>query len=154
VLTPELPWQIRAVKRLATPMTMLMTRKARSGADRRSLLRESRALDRLTASDKALAAGALGDRPLIVITAGPGKIVNGRAWEIRHDLMAELAELSSNRRHIVASDPHHYVHKNDPDLVITAIRDVVRSARTNAPLAPWRWSGGCAPSTGLFQDVK
>jgi malate synthase len=122
VLTPELPWQIRAVKRLATPMTMLMTRKARSGADRRSLLRESRTLD--------------------------------RAWEIRHDLMAELAELSSNRRHIVASDPHHYVHKNDPDLVITAIRDVVRSARTNAPLAPWRWSGGCAPSTGLFQDVK
>jgi hypothetical protein len=49
--------------------------------------------------------------------------------------MAELAELSSNRRHIVASDPHHYVHKNDPDLVITAICDVVRSARTNAPLA-------------------
>jgi hypothetical protein len=57
------------------------------------------------------------------------------AWKIRHGLMAELAELSSNRRHIVASDPHHYVHKNDPDLVITAICDVVRSARTNAPLA-------------------
>jgi pimeloyl-ACP methyl ester carboxylesterase len=28
-----------------------------------------------------------------------------------------------------------YVHKKDADLVITAIRDVVRSARTHAPLA-------------------
>src|ERR1700734_2721096 len=28
ILTPELPWQIRVAKRLVTPMTMLMTRKA------------------------------------------------------------------------------------------------------------------------------
>jgi hypothetical protein len=35
----------------------------------------------------------------------------------------------------VASHPDHYVHKKDPDLVITAIRDAVRSARTRTPLA-------------------
>jgi hypothetical protein len=117
------------------PVTMLSSRKARSGADRRSLLRENRALLRMKASDKPLAAGALGDRPLIVITAGPGKIVNGRVWQVWRGLQAELAGLSSNHRHIVTSHPDHYVHKKDPDLVITAIRDVVRSARTHAPLA-------------------
>jgi pimeloyl-ACP methyl ester carboxylesterase len=132
---PLLPWWVRAVRRLELPLIMVLPRKARSGADRRSLIRENRALYRLTASDKPLAAGGLGDRPLIVITAGPGKIINGRVWQLWHDLQAELAGLSSNRRHIVASHPDHYVHKKDPDLVITAIRDVVHSARTRTPLA-------------------
>jgi pimeloyl-ACP methyl ester carboxylesterase len=135
VEVPQLPWWIRAAMRLELPVTLMLPRKARSGADRRSLIRENRSLYRLTASDKPLAAGGLGDRPLIVITAGPGKIVNGRVWQIWHGLQAELAALSSNRRHIVTSRPDHYVHKKDPDLVITAIRDVVHSARTRTPLA-------------------
>jgi pimeloyl-ACP methyl ester carboxylesterase len=131
----RLPWRIRALRRLVMPVTMASSRKARSGADRRSLIRENRALLRMKASDRPLAAGALGRRPLIVITAGPGKIVNGRVWQIWRGLQAELAGLSANHRHIVTSYPDHYVHKKDPDLVITAIRDVVRSARTHAPLA-------------------
>ena len=136
VLIPELPWWIRAVRwLLGNPVIIMSTRKARSGADRRSMIRENRAFYRVTARDKPLAAGGLGDRPVIVITAGPGKIINGRAWQIWHDLHAELAGLSSNRRHIVASHPGHHVHKKDPDLVIAAIRDVVHSARTHTPLA-------------------
>lgn len=131
---PELTWHITVVNKLVLPVTLILPRKARAGADRRSLIREHRALERLTASDKPLAAGGLGDRPLIVITAGPGRIVNGRAWQIWRDLHAELAELSTNRRHIVASHTNHYVHRKDPDLVITAIRDVVHSARTHTPL--------------------
>jgi pimeloyl-ACP methyl ester carboxylesterase len=134
VATPALPWKIRALKRLELPVTLMLPRKARGGADRRSLIRENRSFNRLTGSDKPLAAGALGDRPLIVITAAPGKIVNGRAWQIWHELQAELAALSANRRHIVASRPDHYVHKADPDLVITAIRDVVDSARRRTAL--------------------
>jgi pimeloyl-ACP methyl ester carboxylesterase len=134
VLVPELPWWIRMVRRLENPVIMVLPRKARSGADRRSLIRENRSFFRLTASDKPLAAGGLGDRPVIVITAGPGKIINGRVWPIWPGLQAELAGLSSNRRHIVASHPDHYVHKKDPDLVITAIRDVVHSARTHTRL--------------------
>jgi pimeloyl-ACP methyl ester carboxylesterase len=138
VVIPQLPWWIRAARRLADLVPMVLPRKARSGADRRSLIRENRALYRMRASDKPLAAGELGDRPLIVITAGPGKIINGRVWEMWHGLQAELAALSCNRRHIVASHPDHYVHKKEPDLVITAIRDVVHSARTRTPLAPAR----------------
>ena len=134
LLMPELAWHIRALDRLTLPVMLMMPRQARSGADRRSLIREMRALTRLTARDKPLAAGGLGDRPLIVITAGQGKLMNGRPWQVWHGLQAELAALSANQRHIVADRPGHYVHKSDPDLVITAIREVVHSARTRTPL--------------------
>jgi pimeloyl-ACP methyl ester carboxylesterase len=136
VVIPQLPWWIRAARRLLeNPVLIVSTRKARNGADRRSMIRENRAFYRVTASDRPLAPGALGDRPLIVITAGPGQIFNGRVWQMVHGLHAELAELSSNHRHIVASHPDHYVHKKDPGLVITAIRDVVHSTRMCTPLA-------------------
>jgi pimeloyl-ACP methyl ester carboxylesterase len=141
VFTPELAWWIRVLMRLVMPVAIMAPRKARGGADRRSLIRENRAFHRVTARDKPLAAGGLGDRPVIVITAGPGKLINGRAWQIFHGLHAELAALSSNHRHIVASHPDHHVHKKDPDLVITAIRDVVHSARTRTPLAPHAGTG-------------
>lgn len=127
-------WWIRAANRLLLPMMMLSTRKARGGADRRSVIRENRSFERAVASGKPAVACELGDRPLIVITAGPGKIIKDHAWQTWHDLQAELAALSSNHRHIVASQPNHNVHKDDPDLVITAIRDVVHSARTHTPL--------------------
>jgi pimeloyl-ACP methyl ester carboxylesterase len=135
VLTGELPWPIRMADRLVIPLLMVVPRKVRNGADRRSLIREMRAIRRLRASDEPLAAGGFGGRPLMVITAGRGKMQKGRAWQIWHDLHAELAGLSSNQRHIVARHPGHYVHKNDPDLVISAIRDVVHSVRTRTRLA-------------------
>jgi pimeloyl-ACP methyl ester carboxylesterase len=135
VLIPELAWHLRALNKLMLPMMLMTPRKARAGADRRSLIREMRALERLTPADKPLAAGALGDRPLIVITAGPGKLTKGRTWQIWHGLHADLAGLSANRRHIVARDSGHFVYRDDPDLVITAIRDVVHSARSHTPLA-------------------
>lgn len=135
VLIREFPWLVRAANRLVLPVSLLLPRKARGGADRRSLIRENRALEALTAHDKPLAPGGLGDRPLIVITAGPGKVMSGRAWQVWHDLHAELAGLSANSRHIVASQPGHYVHTSDPDLVISAFRAVVHSARSHTPLA-------------------
>jgi len=51
----RLPWRIRALRRLVMPVTMASSRKARSGADRRSLIRENRALLRMKASDRPLA---------------------------------------------------------------------------------------------------
>jgi pimeloyl-ACP methyl ester carboxylesterase len=135
VLTREFPWLIRMADRLVVPLMMVVPRKARNGADRRSLIREMRAIRRLRSSDKPLNAGDFGDRPLIVITAGPGKIQKGRAWQMWHDLHVELAGLSSNQRHIVARHPGHYVHKYDPALVVSAIREVVQGVRTRTPLA-------------------
>jgi len=130
----ELPWWVRMAQRLMIPMMMVATRKARGGADRRSVIREERSFNRVMASGKPVLTHGLGGRPVAVITAGPGKIIKGPAWQTWHTLQAELAALSTNRRHIVASHPDHYVHKKDPDLVIGTIRDVVRSARTHTPL--------------------
>ena len=49
-----------------------------------------------------------------------------RAW---HGLHRELAGLSSNSRHIVSASPDHYLNFGDPELVIDAVRDVVRAAQ-------------------------
>jgi hypothetical protein len=43
--------------------------------------------------------------------------------------------LSANSRHIVSGSPDHYLNKGDPELIITAISEVVRSVRTNTLLA-------------------
>ena len=55
-----------------------------------------------------------------------------RAW---HDLHRDLSRLSANSRHVVSESSAHYLNDGDPELVIAAIRDVVRAARDGAPLA-------------------
>jgi hypothetical protein len=80
--------------------------------------------------------GGLGDRPLIVLTCAPGNPAAPdrvhRAW---HNLHEDLAGLSVNSRHVVSDSPEHYLNFGDPELVITAIRAVVRCARSGARLA-------------------
>lgn len=41
----------------------------------------------------------------------------------------ELAALSSDSEHITAPEVGHYMHLDDPDLVVQAIRDLVRRCR-------------------------
>ena len=90
---------------------------------------------RLGAADQALARGGLGDRPLVVLTRGPGgKTGTDRLWQAWYGLQQDLAQLSANTRHVVSDSPDHYLNHGDPRLVIAAITDVVRSARTRRPL--------------------
>jgi hypothetical protein len=110
-------------------------RRAVRGGDRRSLIREFRAIKGLTAAYQPLTRGELGGKPVIVLTRGPGsKTPVHRSWQLWHDLHLDLAQLSANHRHVVADSPSHYLHKSDPALVSAAITDVVRSARTSTPL--------------------
>lgn len=136
VLRGALSWRIRLFEAATLPMLMVVPRRVRGGADRRSMARELRSFKRLTAADQPLTGGALGDTPLIVLTrgraAGPAVPEDWRRW---HGLHEELAALSANSRHVVAARPGHYLHKDEPDLVTAAIRDVLRSARTHTPLA-------------------
>ncbi len=59
----------------------------------------------------------LGALPLTVLTAA------GRepAWM---ELQAELADLSTASKHIVATQGGHYLQRDEPDLVMSAIRDL------------------------------
>ena len=83
------------------------------------------------------AAGALGDIPLVVVTAG---IIEDE-WLATVPVLAaraqsRLAGLSSDAIHVVAAGSGHFVHEDAPDVVIAAIQQVVEAVRAGAPLAP------------------
>lgn len=126
----------RLLVALTVPQLIVRPARSRGGADRRSVIREYRMFRRLSAADQALAGGALGSRPLIVITRGAGKPPAhlNQLWLAWRDLQRDLAGLSANSRHIISDSPDHYLNDGDPKLLISAIAEVVRSARTGMPL--------------------
>ncbi len=82
-----------------------------------------------------------GDLPLIVLTAG--KTPNGLPPEITPEILSqfkeiwselqiELAALSTRGEQRVIADASHYIHYQDPEAVIRAIRDVVTAAQETA----------------------
>jgi pimeloyl-ACP methyl ester carboxylesterase len=131
-----LPWPVRLAEAATVPLLIAVPRGVRGGADRRSILREFRSVRQLTAASKPIKAGGLGDRPLAVLTRGPGKGGPDReAWRRWHALHQDLARLSANSRHVISGRPGHYIHTSDPGLVTDSIRDVLASARTDSRLA-------------------
>jgi pimeloyl-ACP methyl ester carboxylesterase len=136
VIPRYLPPKDRVLASLTVPQLIVRSRRWRGGGDRRSCLTEFRMFTRLSAADQALASGALGGRPLIVLTRGPVRGARpGKLWHLWNELQQDLARLSANSRHVVSDSPEHYLHSADPELVISAIRDVIRSVRSGIPLA-------------------
>jgi pimeloyl-ACP methyl ester carboxylesterase len=88
---------------------------------------------------------SLGDKPLIVLTAGafqgafqvppdagiPQEQID-RFLEARSEFQADLPLHSQNSKQIIAEDSGHYIHLEQPDLVIDAIRRVVEAARNGS----------------------
>ena len=125
----------RVLAALTMPQMIVRSPGWRGGGDRRSCITEFRMFKRLGAADQALARGALGQRPLVVITRGPvSETRPGRLWLAWYELQQDLALLSANSRHVVSCSPEHYLNEGDPALVTSAICEVVNSARTGAPL--------------------
>lgn len=136
VLDPLRSAKSRLDVALVIPSIIRESRQARRGGDRRSLIREWRTFCRVTAAAPALPPGGLGDRPLVVLTCAPGDSAGpDRAYQAWYGLHRDLAGLSANSRHVLSGSPDHYLNFGDPDLVISAIRDVVRCARSGARLA-------------------
>jgi len=98
--------------------------------------------------DAARRAGSLGDRPLIVLTAGrygkPDDPVAAKQAEDFHDiwihqLQADLARLSTRGKQIVVDKADHGIADEAPEVVIDAVRSVVdqvRAATTKAAAQP------------------
>jgi pimeloyl-ACP methyl ester carboxylesterase len=143
LLNEVFTWKVRLEELLFQPKVLFSRRSWRGGADRRSMLREWRAFRRLTSADRPLAPGALGDKPLLVVTRADGGPYGGRQWRLWHGFHCEQARLSANSRHVLSGHADHALNESDPDLVIDAISEVVRSARTGASL---RGSGASAGS--------
>jgi pimeloyl-ACP methyl ester carboxylesterase len=87
-------------------------------------------------NDAARNAGSLGDRPLLVLTAGRYWAPDGfekqaaayhEIWV--HQLQASLARLSTRGRQIVVDAGHGM--DESPDSIVTAIRQVVDEVRAN-----------------------
>jgi len=81
------------------------------------------------------AAPSLGEKPLIVLTAGarqhPG-FTKGQAKRVDEQFNkfgAGLTDLSENSKHVVAKDSDHYIQFDQPELVVDAMRQVVDAAR-------------------------
>ena len=72
---------------------------------------------------QAAAVSSLGDLPLVVLSGD-----HHAAPDV--DRQRDLAQLSSRGRHLVASDSGHWIHLDHPELVTSATRQVVTSARS------------------------
>lgn len=82
----------------------------------------------------------IGNIPLIVLTAAPqppnDKNPLPRDWQLAIDplhqeLQRELATISSESKHIVASKAGHNIQLDEPQLVLDAITDLVRRSRAS-----------------------
>ena len=84
-------------------------------------------LSRLSAARKGTPT-LLGDLPFIVLSRGL------KASPEKHAAHADISRMSRNARHLVVADSYHEIHLSHPDVVVSAIRDVVASVRAKAPL--------------------
>jgi pimeloyl-ACP methyl ester carboxylesterase len=136
VLDPLRSRKSRLDAALVIPSIIGESRQSRRGGDRRSIIREWRTFRRVTDAEPALPSGGLGDRPLVVLTCAPSDpSAPDRVHQAWHGLHKDLAGLSANSRHVLSDSSDHYLNFGDPELVTSAIRDVVRCARSGSLLA-------------------
>lgn len=115
---------------------------ALSSRHRRAFAKELLAFDAI-ARETGAAAGDLGDVPLAVITSSeraPGQPEGSRAqhersrfYSVWAQLQDELAALSSDSVHVVSANSGHHVQRDDPELVIRTITDLVGRVRQLPP---------------------
>ena len=79
----------------------------------------------------------LGDKPLVVLTRSgePNPTPERRAIEtIWMAWQADLASRSHNVKHVIAEHSGHFIHQDQPDLVVKAIEQTVLAARDRTKL--------------------
>ncbi len=85
----------------------------------------ARYISSLSASAAVVASlGGLVAMPLAVLSGSHPSEPRAREQE-------DLARLSSNSKHVIASESAHWIHLDEPELVVQAIREVVETARGN-----------------------
>jgi pimeloyl-ACP methyl ester carboxylesterase len=105
-----------------------------------SAYQDQEGLDTKANNSLVKAAKPLGDLPLVVISRSPDNatfegapllpvMTNAKLRQIWQELQSELAGLSSNSTHIIASHAGHSIQREEPELVVEAIRKLVDEAR-------------------------
>lgn len=87
----------------------------------------------LAAGDKTMEevmkAGPFPDVPLVVLTSMKKPLEGARFREVWLQTQTALAALSSESTHTVCNRCGHYIHKDDPTLVVAAVKDIVQQVR-------------------------
>ncbi len=89
---------------------------------------------------QAREAGTLGDRPLVVLTAGHvrrpsmSQATAARYAIIWLQLQNELTALSTNSVQRTVEHAHHYIQLANPESVVTAVQDVIMAVRDSTRL--------------------
>lgn len=82
------------------------------------------------ASERATRGGPdLGDTPLIVIAAGDPKKATSWADRTWNAEQARAATLSTNAEHLFATSSGHVIQRDDPGIVISAVKRLLEKAR-------------------------
>ena len=78
----------------------------------------------------------LGNMPLVVISRGywdpiPGfsDAENQQAWQMWQEMQVDLLSLSTDSRQIIATESEHHIQFQQPELVVDAIIDAIKSTR-------------------------
>ena len=128
-LGPAQPGEDPAVQRARDFLTSRMTKPAE----------KPEPLDMAASGAQVRAAGALGNKPLAVVTHSPNwkmvpdlpDEVSKKLEDVSQQLQNELALLSTDSTHVIATKAGHHVHVDEPELVVKAIREVVSKARAS-----------------------
>jgi pimeloyl-ACP methyl ester carboxylesterase len=84
---------------------------------------------------------SLGNKPLFVLTSLKNDYPESLGDSVRNELIQQkakqqdlIAALSSNSKHVVTTKSPHEIHLTEPELVISAITEVINSVKTGQPL--------------------
>ena len=79
--------------------------------------------------DQVRAAGAFDTLPLVIVTAGKRDFLEPDAWQGWLDVQKDLTRLSQHATQVVAANSTHHIQFSEPDVIATAISQVVTAAR-------------------------
>ncbi|MDH3274712.1 MAG: alpha/beta hydrolase [Gammaproteobacteria bacterium] len=82
--------------------------------------------------DQVLNAGPFPNVPIVVLTGSKQFLTGARFYEVWVQTQEQLAALSEESTHSICERCGHYVHKDNPRLVIDAVRSVMEQARTRS----------------------
>ena len=89
----------------------------------------------LAASERTMqavmTAGAFPNVPLTILTSSKKTLEGKRFRDVWLDTQESLAALSSKSEHVICDRCGHYIHRDDPELVISSVIDTVQLVRSD-----------------------
>lgn len=77
-----------------------------------------------------LRSGPFPEVPVAVLTSGKQLLSTAKFRQVWLETQQDLAKLSPHATHLICERCGHYIHRDDPELVVGTIGDMLRGART------------------------